>query len=58
MDRSMPKRSWDTAGCSYAKSYFGLSRSKNPYTLCADASKYAWWAVLPQEHTSVIDDKM
>ena len=28
-----------------------------PYTLFTDASKYAWSAVLMQEHTFVIDGK-
>ena len=58
MDRLMSKSIWDAERCSYEEPYFGLSRSKQTIYLFTDALKYAWLAVLTQEHTSIIDEKL
>ena len=58
MDGSVSKNFWDIQRCSHRESFLGLCRSKKPYTLFTDASKYAWAAVLTQEHTTIIDDEL
>ena len=52
------QNAFETLKDAVMKNLFQFIKIQKPYTLFTDALKYAWSAVLRQEHTTLICDKI